>query len=459
MKPVMQNRNQQKNVFYLLSILFILGILTSVLSLICTEGFLQLFSSDGKIDPMNLSRITVIRKVFWITGASVVVFSSIGMLIARRFHFILNDRLLNWILLAIVFIWGIFLVEMFLRTNPLFSTIEIQKYSPPYQPSAFSQHQFEPSTFYLMSARTKDTIRILSNGFSRKEFHPHKEEGVIRIFVVGGSHVYDPNSQEIQGDWVNQIEAILRDKGISNIEVINAGVPGWRTFDSIGRLLSELHYYEPDYIVLCHSYNDLKYFGWVSPNETPFYNIPALVKKTHAPVGPGKKAIENLQIYLRLKNLLNKYKSKVMAKDLDYILGRDTIYSSISPWAIRQFEINIKSFVAISRAIGVKPILTTQPRHIDESTLSYYVDHQKRGDKLTSTKLDAPTLLAAYTQCDSLIKAIAKESEVPVIDLSAHCSGNRSKFSDIIHYQNGGGKCASEMMADFFSKYVVSSTQ
>ena len=49
------------------------------------------------------------------------------------------------------------------------------------------------------------------------------------------------------------------------MEVINAGVPGHSSSDALGRFITELHTFQPNYAVLSNAWNDIKYFDSREP--------------------------------------------------------------------------------------------------------------------------------------------------------------------------------------------------
>ena len=62
-------------------------------------------------------------------------------------------------------------------------------------------------------------------------------------------------------DWPSRIQANLNRDGKATIEVINAGIPSLASFDSVGRLYTEGHLFNPDCVILYNAWNDIKYFS------------------------------------------------------------------------------------------------------------------------------------------------------------------------------------------------------
>ncbi len=452
------SRRKYNNLLFRLSVtLFVIGFISLILAPFVSEYVLAHFSSDGVIDKSNLANISHSRLVLLVKGFSLISLSFALYKLSNAHNIRINKR--TSVLLFFIIVTSLLVdLELLLRTNPLLSSQEKLLYSPSYKPSAFSQHRFDHRKQILLNFKTKARARVIENGFSvSKNNKLSFNKNLKKVYILGGSHVYDPNSSEIGGDWINQINNRLSQLGCHDVQVFNAGVPGWRTSDSFGRILGDLHYYKPDYIVICHTYNDLKYFGWASPKATPFNELPASNNDNNE-ITLVEKVLERSQIYLRMINFFDTRK-RVSALDQDFYYGKDTIYTKISPWALRQFQLNLEMLAEISLKIGATPVFTTQPRDITLQKLEKYNMLVSSGKNVTSTRLTPDLLLTAYGQCDSLIQQVAVKYDVPFIDLARSCSGNNSNFRDIIHYADGGGKCATEILTDFFYKKICSEKQ
>jgi hypothetical protein len=423
---------------FLLGYCVLLGTATLIVGLLFHPGLLRIFSIDGKIDDANITRIYIIRKEFFELGAAFVLLSiamiksplgKVKVAVGRP-------------LLLITVLWSLFIIELGLRANPRYSTQEIFKGSPSYLPSPVSQHRLDPEDQFITSNDNNDTIRILSHGFSTRAFQVKKPPGEIRIFVMGGSHVYDANSKN-GNDWPSLAQTKLQAEGYPTIKIINAGVPGWRTFDIIGRVIAELHYYDPDYVILCQTYNDLKYFAWASADSTPFHRLRTLSMAADREINLFVRAGEHSQIYLYLRDAVVSRKRPQLMQDQDYAYDK-AVHNTMRKEGLRQFQINVETFVSLCTIAGIKPILATEPRLLRRENLDSIM---RTGSLKTSTGLALPALLEATLRCDSIIGMEAGKFNIPFIDLSWDCSGKRGSFRDLIHYNRGGGDCAARKLS------------
>ena len=115
---------------------------------------------------------------------------------------------------------------------------ELRQRSLRYLPAVFARHVFERRKIEAVGwggARWP----INSKGYRGRDFTVAKPAGKIRIMFYGGSAVFDSFATDDQ-DWPHRIEKLLHDQGLTQVEVINAGIPGHASFDAVGRLFSEL---------------------------------------------------------------------------------------------------------------------------------------------------------------------------------------------------------------------------
>jgi len=101
---------------------------------------------------------------------------------------------------------------------------------------------------------------INEKGYRGHNFETKKPDGVIRIMVYGGSAAFDTMVSDGK-DWPSQVEAKLRESGFPQVEVVNAGIMGHTSLESVARLFTEGFVFQPDYVVIYNGWNDIKYLN------------------------------------------------------------------------------------------------------------------------------------------------------------------------------------------------------
>src|SRR5688572_6468942 len=132
--------------------------------------------------------------------------------------------LFNTVLVLLICEWA---VRIFLQPNQTFE--ERSSYIINYNPSAYSKFHPKPGQkicAYINGHIDYDSVkfRINSAGYRGDEIPLQKDSNEIRIAVIGGSHVFDPNCFDFEGTpgFPQLMQDDLRKKGF-NVKVINAG--------------------------------------------------------------------------------------------------------------------------------------------------------------------------------------------------------------------------------------------
>ncbi len=88
-----------------------------------------------------------------------------------------------------------------------------------------------------------------------KEFY--RKEDIVRILAVGGSTTYGWLIQEYQQAWPAQLESILNEKYGQKVEVINAGLPGGTSSESLISFILKDKFLKPDIVIFHNGGNDI----------------------------------------------------------------------------------------------------------------------------------------------------------------------------------------------------------
>ena len=164
--------------------------------------------------------------------------------------------------MAASIIFTLVLVEAGLRIwlNHFSSHSQYVKYSL-YTDVPAKMYQWSPH-HYLNYYPTPDYKKGLtyhnSLGYRSREFNPEKPANTYRIVLLGGSTTYTASVKDNDKTFAYQLERILRnDYGKENIEVINAGVSGYNSWESLINLQFRVLDIDPDLVIVYHGTNDV----------------------------------------------------------------------------------------------------------------------------------------------------------------------------------------------------------
>lgn len=131
----------------------------------------------------------------------------------------------------------------------LFTSIDPQDY-------AWTPHPY--LTYYPTPNFKKGLTFHNSLGYRNDEFPLEKPDGVFRIVALGGSSTYDVSIKDNQKTFTTQLEKLLKDEyGYPNVQVINAGVPGYNSWEILVNLEFRVLDLDPDLVIIYEGTNDV----------------------------------------------------------------------------------------------------------------------------------------------------------------------------------------------------------
>jgi len=342
---------------------------------------------------------------------------------------------------------AVLLGEISTRLTKEYVTPEIIKErSLQYSQSLFARHVFPLK---------KQTIEergwvINSKGYRGKDFSQKKKDGTIRVIVYGGSAAFDIKVPDGK-DWPSGIERILKEKGITNIEVINAGIPGHASFDSFGRFFSEGHIFEPDYVILYNAWNDIKYFSSEKSLLRTFKPLDESRDFRSNYRGTlDQMFCEQSQLYVRLRARYYSWKYRVSKEG---IIKSGKYGNQVNKLGLKQYKINVEMFVDLAINIDVVPILVTQARLVARDNTSE--DKSRIG--YDNQKMKHAVLVKAFEETDDVIMSVAKSKNVPVvINASEKMNGKSEYFSDHVHLTDAGSNRLSVIVSEHLFNLIES---
>jgi lysophospholipase L1-like esterase len=194
-------------------------------------------------------------------------------------------------------------------------------------------------------------------GYRGKDFAIEKPKGTLRIVAFGESTTLGLENDD-PDTWPAQLEMMLekdreflRAHQAEHVEVINAGVGGWRSREGLLRLEREVTQLSPDIILVAFNWNDfIDGLNGIDPES---------VKSKEPPWWSASTVMQNL----RIRFLKWKYADeKLYRKWVEQL-------EPSQPW-VTTFKRNILSMHAIAVDLGAEFILVNLPGLCRESGLS-----------------------------------------------------------------------------------------
>lgn len=340
----------------------------------------------------------------------------------------------------------------------------IREGSLQYRPTSYARHIF-PATAQVI--RFGDhLVSVNKKGYRGQDFTVKKPPGTIRIMIYGGSSVFGADQAD-GNDWPSLVQKYLNNDGVLNVEVINAGIPGHATADSVNRLMLEGHYFEPDFIVGYHGWNDIKHFGMPQPlirEMLPLRQNPLLYYQN----GVDEFLSEISQIYVRLRQ---KYWFWRMGMG-DEGATRDWRMEELGHWKVQdiieapernafgfydyspeQLRITTQAFIDIARIINAEPILVLEARLVAPENS----DQEREKLGYHYVKLDHAGLVEAYRRVDTVLKQVAQENDVLLIPAAVEIAQDLDNFVTSVHVTSKGAEAVARAVARALSGRILKS--
>lgn len=289
--------------------------------------------------------------------------------------------------------------------------------------------------FMLLPSRTipvseNNIIQINSLGFRGPEFAVKKPVDTIRIFCLGGSFAFCYYNPEYN-TWPRQIENMLNSNTVLNkkFEVINAGVPSYTTYDSLVNLMTRIIDYSPDIIIICHEWNDVRYFRYLTP-EMSIGRLQKTFNVTRHRLHLLKHKIGRILTFnsrflslvgANFYHLFSKYDTEGLYREHDNFKSG---YSSYGPIAYRR---NLMAMAQFAKSNGIKVILVSQPR-----ASNFYSDSpedNKLWQKWSKySGLMPQAIRKGFAECDAILKDVAMNTDSEFIDANKIMGGGNNYF-------------------------------
>ena len=280
-------------------------------------------------------------------------------------------------------------------------------------------------------------------GWRGPETSLDKPEGVFRILILGGSTTYTEAVAENDHTFPVQLQRLLREEyQQSTIEVINGGVPGYNSWESLVNLCFRGITMEPDLVIVHHGANDVhsrfvrpgayhsdnrgrrqawqwEALSWAEENVTLYRIMMRLKKGTHVGLEP----------FVDSPDLIGPYSDYE-----DPELAFEKLLDEHPPIHFRN---NLRNISAICEEHGASMLLTTWAWCPDFENDYAGLDFYQRG----------------FREMNAVVLALAKERGWPCYDFAARMSQEKALWADGRHV-NAEGALAK---AQLFGAYLVES--
>ena len=275
-------------------------------------------------------------------------------------------------------------------------------------------------------------------GLRGPETTREKPPGVYRIICIGGSTTFGTGATDDDKSYPARLEAILnhlaeagRAPAGIRYEVLNGGVSGYNSVDSLINLELRLLELQPDAVIDYDAVNDGRFVQ--TRDFAPDYSNmrrPPPIKELSA---LDRFLLGHCRLYAHLVRGTNPEEQLGQVADWVFVPGfeQKTVSSHlwINEYGLTVFARNLRSICAVTRAAGAQPVLQTfAVRMADDPKY--------------------PEMGPFLERANQIILDVGAELDVPVLPTAEALTGQVNLYDDWMHFNDNGELAHARAVAD-----------
>jgi len=313
----------------------------------------------------------------------------------------------------------------------LFTSLDAKEY-------AWTPHPY--LVYYPSPNYQKGLTSHNSLGYRNDEFSLEKPDGVYRIVALGGSSTYDVSIKDNGETFTAQLEKVLHEEyGYTNVQVINAGVPGYNSWEILVNLEFRVLDLDPDLVIIYEGTNDVharlvepaSYRGDNSGRRQP-WSVPSVPLWEHSAV---------LRILSRMTNFTRQVSvddftssPTFLSWPFEFRLDED----GTDPTKILEknppiyFQRNLENMIAIAKEHSIEVLFATwaySPYLNDYASKDYYQQ--------------------GFQENNEVVKEVANRHHIPLYDFAAVMPQDAKYWADGRHVNEAGALEKARLFAEF----------
>ena len=303
---------------------------------------------------------------------------------------------------------------------------------------AFTPHPY--LSYYPTPNYRKGLTSHNSLGYRSDEIPLEKPSGVYRIVALGGSSTYDVTIQNNADIFTAQLERLLKeDYGYQNVEVINAGVPGYNSWEILVNLEFRVLDLDPDLVIIYEGTNDV-HARMVEPSayrgddfgRRQAWQVPQVALWEHSALLRILSRAMNMTRQVSIDDFVSS--PTYLSWPFEYRLQED----NLDPAEILKenppiyFHRNLENMIAVANEQGVEIMFSTwaySPYLNDYASENYYQQ--------------------GFKENNEVVKEVATIRQIPLFDFAEVMPQDAKYWADGRHVNEAGALEKARLFAEF----------
>jgi lysophospholipase L1-like esterase len=286
-------------------------------------------------------------------------------------------------------------------------------------------------------------VHIDSLGFRGRGTRVAKTPGVVRIVAMGASTTFDPFVRSDDATWPARtkywIDTLAPD---IEVEVINAGVPGYGIADDFLRMQTDIARLQPDVVIQLHGHNDLFRTLRLAAFPPTYSDRPDEIATRSGMVRwLETHSLLYVKVLARMRAVAWRSAKPSAGRAVDWRRSIDE--------GARRFARELDAFTATAQMLGARVVLTeivhvSGTRHVEvDSVLA-------RNWRHTVPIAPVDTVLHAYARFNDVVRKVSADRGALLIPATTWGLVGAQYYTDDdpIHFNDAGADLMGRRMAE-----------
>jgi hypothetical protein len=234
-----------------------------------------------------------------------------------------------------------------------------------------------------------------------------------------------------------------------NVRTLNGGVSGNHTMHSLLQTIGKAIPYNPKYIVFLQGANDAGMLAktrsyWVAPTNRSIIQDSKKASEDFSRYAIARKIKDALipNLWLRFGYYFQGMVTSLIVDEWKDYRDVDYNYAELEKTVDSEFTAAMRSIVHLSRDWGIEPILMTQFSRIKLDDSETRGEYEKYPQALSYSEY-----VKLYNMANDIIRQVAREEKVVLIDLDKLVPSSSKFMYDSLHLNTEGSKLVSQIIS------------